>query len=98
MTVRAPRGRLVRKLLVATVVPSVAVLAVFGTLAYEVARASLEDELGKRLATAAAGAALLIFPAQIAAIGPGDEHAETAANLRRQVERARGQLGVRRVL
>jgi signal transduction histidine kinase len=92
------RGRLVRKLLVATVVPSVAVLAVFGTLAYEVARRSLEDELGKRLATAAAGAALLVFPAQITAVGPGDEASDTAANLRRQVERARQAVGVRRVL
>jgi signal transduction histidine kinase len=94
----APRGRVVRKLLLATVGPAVAVLATFGFLAHEVARRSLEVELGRRLATAAAGAALLVFPDQIEAAADGDEQSATYANLRKAVARARDRLGVRRVL
>jgi signal transduction histidine kinase len=98
MTTSAPRGRLVRKVLLATVVPAVAVLGTFGWLAYEVAHRLLEDELGRRLATAAAGAALLVFPEQIEASGAGDEGSATYANLRKALGRAKAQLGVRRVL
>jgi signal transduction histidine kinase len=100
MTVGAPpaRRRLVRKVLLATVVPAVVVLAIFGGLAHQVARRSLEDELGRRLATAAAGAALLVFPEQITAIGLDDESSATYANLRKRLEQARAQLGVRRVM
>src|SRR5438552_13636635 len=92
------RGRLVRKLLVATGVPAVAVLAVFAALAHEVARRSLEDELGRRLATAAAGVALLILPEQVTAIGAGDEGKATYGNLRKSLTRARDQLGLRRAM
>src|SRR5256885_6431001 len=93
---RAPRGRLLRKLLLATGAPAVAALAVFGALAHEVARRSLENELGRRLATAAAGAALLVFPEQLGAIGAGDEGSATYAHLRKRLTRARAQLGLRR--
>src|SRR4051812_17742159 len=93
-----PRGRLVRKLLAGAVAPAVVVLAIFGALAHEVARRSLEDELGKRLATAAAGAAFLLLPEQIEALGAGDEATATYANLRRRLEQAKSALGVRRVL
>ncbi len=89
---------LLRKLLVATLLPSVAVVAMFGVLAHEVARRALEEELGKRLAAAAAGAALLVLPEQIAAIGPGDESSATYANLRKRLEQARLQFDVRRVM
>jgi signal transduction histidine kinase len=94
----APRGRLVRKLLVAAGVPAVAVLGLFGALTHELARQSLEDELGRRLATAAAGAALLVLPEQLTAIGAGDEATATAGNLRKSLTRAREQLGVRRAM
>jgi signal transduction histidine kinase len=98
MIARAPRGRVVRKLLLATVAPALLVLASFGALAHEVARRSLEVELSRRLATAAAGAALLVFPEQIEASGAGDEGSATYANLRNALARAKTQLGVRRVL
>ena len=98
MTPSAPRGRVVRKLLLATVGPAVVVLATFGFLAHEVARRSLEVELGRRLATAASGAALLVFPDQIDAVADGDETSATYANLRKSLVRARERLGVRRVL
>jgi hypothetical protein len=94
----APRGRVVRRLLLATVGPAVAVLATFGFLAHEVARRSLEVELGRRLSTAAAGAALLVFADQIEAAADGDETSATYANLRKAAARARERLGVRRVL
>jgi signal transduction histidine kinase len=98
MTSGAPRGRVLRRLLLATVGPAVVVLATSGFLAHEVARRSLEVELGRRLATAAAGAALLVFPDQIEAAADADEHSATYANLRKAAERARERLGVRRVL
>jgi signal transduction histidine kinase len=94
----APRGRVVRKLLLATVAPAVLVLATFGFLAHEVARRSLELELGRRLGTAASGAALLVFPEQIEASADGDAESATYTNLRKSLARARERLGVRRVL
>ncbi len=94
---RPPSGRLFRRLLVATLLPTLVVLAGFGFLAHEIAQRSLEEELGRRLATAAAAVVPLILPQQITAIGPGDEGLATAQNLLRQVDRARKQLGVRRV-
>lgn len=97
MLTRAPRARLLTKLLMAVLLPAVATLALFGLLAHEVARRSLEDEMGERLATAAAGVAMLILPEQLAAIGPGDEGSNTYANLQRRIAQARERLGVRRV-
>jgi signal transduction histidine kinase len=94
----AARPSLLAKLLVGTLVPTVAALAVFGVLAHEVARRTLEDELGRRLGTAAAGAAATILPEQLAALGAGDEDSLTYANVRRKLDAARERLGVRRVL
>lgn len=94
---RPPRARLLAKLLVATLLPTAAVLATFGAVAHEVARRALEDELGARLATAAAGAAMLVLPEQVQALGPGDEGSQTYDNVSRKLRLAREQLGVRRV-
>lgn len=85
-------------MLLATLLPAVTVLGIFGALAHEVARRSLEDELGKRLATAAAGAALLVLPEQITAIAAGDEQTLTYGNLRRRLDQAKQQFRVRRVM
>jgi signal transduction histidine kinase len=93
----APRRLLVR-LLAGTIVPTVAALALFGFFAHEVARRAFEDELGRRLATAAAGAAATLLPEQLRAFGAGDEASLTYANVRRRLETARQRLGVRRVL
>jgi two-component system sensor histidine kinase CreC len=90
--------RLLVRLLVGTIVPTVAALGVFGFFAHEVARRALEDELGRRLATAAAGTAATLLAEQLRAIGPGDEGSLTYANVRRRLEAARVRLGVRRVL
>jgi signal transduction histidine kinase len=85
-------------LLVGTLVPTIAALGVFGVFAHEVARRALEDELGRRLATAAAGAAATVLPEQLQAFGAGDEGSLTYANVRRKLEAARERLGVRRVV
>ena len=93
-----PTRRLLVRLLVGTIVPTVAALALFGFFAHELARRALEDELGRRLATAAAGAASMVLPEQLQALDDGDERSLTYANVRRRLESARGRLGVRRVL
>jgi signal transduction histidine kinase len=93
-----PSPRLLVRLLAGTIVPTVGALVVFGFFAHQLARRALEDELGRRLETAAAGAAATILPEQLRAIGPGDEASLTYANVRRRLEAARGRLGVRRVL
>jgi signal transduction histidine kinase len=98
MTVRLPRGRLLAKLLVAMLVPAIFALALFGAAAHEVARRVLEQELGRRLATAATSVAMLVLPEQLSAIAAGDELSNTYANLRHRVEQARERLAVRRVL
>ena len=69
--------------------PTIAALALFGFFAHEVARRALEDELGRRLGTAAAGAAATLLPEQLRAFGAGDEDSLTYANVRRRLETAR---------
>jgi len=98
MSVRLLRGRLLAKLLVAMLVPAIFALALFGAAAHEVARRVLEQELGRRLATAATSVAMLVLPEQLSAIGAGDELSNTYANLRHRVDQARERLAVRRVL
>ena len=94
---RSLRGTLLGKLLIATLVPTVLALAGFGFLAHQVARRTLEEELGRRLGAAAAGAALLVLPEQIQALAPGDEQSLTFARLQRALAQAREQFAVRRV-
>jgi signal transduction histidine kinase len=89
---------LLAKLLVGTLLPTVFALGVFGFFAHEEARRALEDELGRRLATAAAGAAATVLPEQLEALHAGDEDSLTYANVRRKLEAARERLGVRRVV
>jgi signal transduction histidine kinase len=98
MNARRPSRKLLARLLAGTIVPTVGALSVFGLVAHQLARRSLEDELSRRLETAAAGAAATILPEQLRAIGPGDEGSLTYANVRRRLETARARLGVRRVL
>ncbi len=96
---RAPApGRLGTRLVLATLGPIVLVLGGFGFLAHDVAQRALEDELGRRLGTAAAAAALLILPEQIAAVGEGDEELLTSKNLASALQRAKDRLGVRRAV
>jgi signal transduction histidine kinase len=79
-------------------VPATAALGLFAVAAHEVARQVLEDELGRRLSTAATGVALLVLPEQLTAIAAGDEQSNTYANLRHRAEQTQKRLAVRRVL
>ena len=94
---RAPRGRLLTRLLVGTLVPTVLALGTFGVLAHEVARRLLEDELGRRLALAAAGTAGMILPEQLTALENDDGASLTFANVSRKLAVARERFDVRRV-
>jgi signal transduction histidine kinase len=91
------KRRLLGKLLLAVLGPTLAALGGFGFFAHQVARRTLEEELSRRLEAAAGGAALQVLPEQIRGIGPGDERFLTYARLLRTLEQARGQLNVRRV-
>ncbi len=93
----APAGRLLTRLLVGTLVPTILALGTFGILAHEVARSVLEDELGRRLALAAAGTAGMVLPEQVVALGDGDTSSLTYANVRRKLDIARERFDVRRV-
>ncbi|HXJ21394.1 MAG TPA: HAMP domain-containing sensor histidine kinase [Polyangia bacterium] len=93
-----PARRLLARLLMGTMAPTAGVLLVFAFLAHEVARGALERELGRRLQTAAAGAAATILPEQLRALRPGDEGSLTYANVLRRLATAQARLGVRRVV
>ncbi|HEY8922755.1 MAG TPA: HAMP domain-containing sensor histidine kinase, partial [Polyangia bacterium] len=82
-------------------------LAAFGVLAHEIARRVLDDELGRRLALAAAGTAGLVLPEQMSALTaeqaerpPGGAEGEslTLANVQRRLGIARERFDVRRAL
>jgi signal transduction histidine kinase len=75
----------------------VAALGALGVLAHEVARRTLEDEMGRRLATAATAAAGMVLPEQLRELGAGDETSLTYANVTRKLLAARDRFGVRRV-
>jgi signal transduction histidine kinase len=77
--------------------PTVVALVAVGVLAHEVARRTLEDELGRRLGTAAAAVAMMVLPEQVSALAAGDEESLTYANVSRRLRLARERLGVRRV-
>jgi signal transduction histidine kinase len=88
---------LLAKLLLGTLLPTVTALAGLGFLAHDVARRTLEDELGRRLETAAAAVAILVLPEQVRALHPGDEGSLTYANIARKLALARERFNVRRV-
>lgn len=70
-----PRATLLVKLLVALVVPVVALFTLFAFVAYEVSRRDLDGELGRRLEAIAASAATQIRDAKyLSQLSPGDEH------------------------
>lgn len=95
---RPPAGRLLTRLLLGTSIPTALVLCAFGVLAHEVARRVLEDELGRRLALAAAGSAGMILPEQVVALEDGDAQSLTYTNVRRKLNLARQRFDVRRVI
>jgi signal transduction histidine kinase len=68
--------RLLVKLLVALVLPVVALFTLFAFVAYQVSRRDLDSELGRRLeAIAASGATQIRDAKYLSELSPGDEHA-----------------------
>ncbi len=93
-----PTRRLVGKLLLAALLPTSLALAAFGVIAHDVASRSLQEDLGRRLAAAAAGTALQILPEQIATLAAGDEGSLTYARVQNGLRTAKRLFGVRRAL
>jgi len=75
--VRAP---ILVKLLVALVLPAVVLFTLFAVVAYEVSRRDLDDELGRRLETIAASAAMQIRGKYLAELRPGNEDDRSYTN------------------
>src|SRR3569832_242473 len=95
---QAPPRRLLARLLWGTLAPTLLALTAFGLLAHEVARRALEDELGRRLALAAAGTAGMILPEQLAALVAEDQASLTMQNVQRRLATARTRFDVRRIV
>jgi signal transduction histidine kinase len=91
-----PWRRLFFKLLGGTLLPTVLALGSFAVLAHEVAQHLLEEELGKRLATAATGVATAILPEQVEAMADGDPGSLTFANVSRRLVTGVRRFDVRR--
>src|SRR3569623_1238460 len=95
---QAPPRRLLARLLWGALAPTLLALTAFGLLAHEVARRVLEDELGRRLALAAAGTAGMILPEQMAALATEDGASLTLQNVQRRLATARTRFDVRRIV
>jgi signal transduction histidine kinase len=96
---KVPNGRLLTRLLAGTLGPTVLALGAFGLLAHAVAQRALDDELGRRLALAAAGTAALVLPEQVTALaGDSDGASLTLGNVRRKLAAAKERFDLRRVL
>ena len=92
-------GSLRTRLLLAVLLPAVALFAAFGFVGYRLSRQVLEDELGRSLGRLAGMAAATVNPATLASIQPGDDRVPTRSygNLLRRLEELRGSAGLRRV-
>ncbi|MCX5742003.1 MAG: HAMP domain-containing sensor histidine kinase [Proteobacteria bacterium] len=92
MRVRAP---ILVKLLVALVVPTIALFAVFAAVAYEVSRHDLDDELGRRLEAIASSAATQVRGKYLVELEPGDEAERAYQNVLKKVEAVATATGAR---
>jgi signal transduction histidine kinase len=68
-----PRPTILVKLLVALVLPAVALFSVFAFVAYDISRRDLDEELGRRLEAIAASAATQIRGRNVINLLPGEE-------------------------
>jgi signal transduction histidine kinase len=81
-----PRATILVKLLVALVLPAVALFTLFGFVAYELNRRDLDAELGRRLEAIAASAATQIRGRNVIELLPGDEKERGYLNTTRKLE------------
>jgi signal transduction histidine kinase len=80
------RATLLVKLLIALVVPVVALFTLFAFVAYEVSRRDLDNELGRRLEAIAASAATQIRGKYLVELSPGDESARGYQNVVKKLD------------
>ncbi len=92
-----PRLTILFKLLIAFVVPTVVLFAVFATYAYEVTRRDLEAELGRRLAAVASSAATQIRGRYLVELEAGDEGDRGYLNVMRKLRAVREATDVGRI-
>ncbi|HEU0032318.1 MAG TPA: HAMP domain-containing sensor histidine kinase [Kofleriaceae bacterium] len=81
-----PRPTILVKLLVALVVPTVALFTIFALIAYDGSRRDLDDELGRRLESIAASVATQVRAKYVIDLGPGDELERGYQNIARKLE------------
>jgi signal transduction histidine kinase len=81
-----PRATILVKLLVALVLPAVALFTLFAFVAYEVSRRDLDDELGRRLEAIAASAATQIRGKYLVDLEQGNEDDRGYQNAVRKLE------------
>jgi len=89
-----PRATILVKLLVALVLPTVALFTLFAFVAYEVSRRDLDEELGRRLEAIAASAATQIRGKYLVDLAPGDEADRGYQNAARKLETFANATGV----
>jgi signal transduction histidine kinase len=85
------------KLILAYVIPTVLLFAVFATIAHEIARDNLEEELGARLTAVAAAAATELRDPTLARLEPGSEDDVRHQRCRARLEAVRQATGVARI-
>ena len=95
--VSGPRASLLRKLLLAVLIPTILTFTGFGVLGHFAAARALEAELGRRLSGIAAVAAQQMSEESVALLAPGDESSRTYRNLRRRLLEIRDAAAVARV-
>ena len=85
------------RLLVAYLLPTLGLLAIFGFLTERVTRRGLEASLGRRLVGIAQATSAQIRPAVIDFLSPGDDDSLSARRLRLKLERLRKRTHVARI-
>jgi len=89
------RATILVKLLVAFVVPAVALFTLFAFIAYEVSRHDLDYELGRRLESIAASATTQIRGKYLTELSPGDEQDRAYQNVVKKLEAVATATGAR---
>jgi signal transduction histidine kinase len=91
------RSSLATRLIAATLLPALVALAGIGFAAWSVARRALENELGRRLSSAAGAAGSGLPLDLLLALQPGDEQTRTYLHAQEQLRRALGASELRRL-
>ena len=86
------------RLLVAYLLPTLALLAAFGWLAYREFQLSMEESLGRRLTGLAQAAAAQVRPAAVTFLVPGDDDSRTAKRMTLKLRQLRERTRVERVV